>query len=505
MGSFPDYDRYDGLGLAALIAAKEVSATEVLEAAIERIEARNPALNAVIFKAYEDARRQVENIPATGCFAGVPFLVKDLLIECVGMPNTAGSRYFGNQPSNRDSELTKRYRRAGLVLLGRTNTPELGIMGITEPERHGPTRNPWALDRTPGGSSGGSAAAVAAGMVPMAHGGDGGGSIRIPAAYCGLVGLKPTRGRTPLGPSLGESWGGLVVQHALTRTVRDTAALLDLSAGADPGAPFHIAPLQRPLVKAIECPPPSLRIAFSVDPMLADDQSIECRGAVLEAAELLATLGHRVEEAAPALDREILRRAFLIEVALGVALSVRMRAEALGRAPRAHELELPTRVLMRIGARLSALDREWSRHQVHAASLTLHDFFQKYDVFMNATTAHPPAFIGAFRLRGGQRFMAGMLEHLPLEKKLMTVVDRLASESMAATPNTQVFNLTGLPAISLPLAVNAAGLPIGVQFAAAMGGEECLLRLAAQIEKARPWSERRPSAWQAVGPGRGGG
>ncbi|MCJ7772177.1 MAG: amidase, partial [Desulfobacterales bacterium] len=292
MGRFKEYDTYDGLGLAELVRKKEISPDEICEEAISRIEALNPKLNAVITKMYDQGRKAVKDQLPDGPFTGVPFLLKDLLAAYAGVPMTSGSKAFKNYIPDHDSELVRRYKKAGLVILGKTNTPEFGLLGYTEPELHGITRNPWNTDHTPGGSSGGSAAAVASGMVPLASGGDGGGSIRIPASCCGLFGLKVTRGRNPTGPEHGAIWQGAVVEHVISRSVRDSAAILDSICGGDIGAPYYVPNPERPYLKEIEQNPGSLKIAFNTHSPIDTDVHPECVQAVEDTAKLLEKLGH---------------------------------------------------------------------------------------------------------------------------------------------------------------------------------------------------------------------
>jgi len=314
METFSDYDRYDGLGLAELIRKGEVSAREVCEAAILRIETLNPALNAVIQPMFDLGRRAVETGLPDGPFRGVPYLLKDLVAAYAGVPLTAGSRARRDFIPDRDSELVRRFKQAGLVILGKTNCPEFGLLAVTEPELHGPTRNPWDTGRTPGGSSGGSASAVAAGMTPLASGGDGGGSLRIPASHCGLFGLKPTRGRNPTGPLYGTLWQGAVVEHAITRSVRDSAALLDATCGADAGAPYVIPPPKRPYLEEVSREPGKLKIAFNTRSPIGTEVHPECVRAVEEAARLLEDLGHAVEAAQPDLNGEALAKSYLVSI-----------------------------------------------------------------------------------------------------------------------------------------------------------------------------------------------
>jgi len=344
----------DALALADLVRRREVTPSELLEAALARMDAVNPKLNAVVRRMEGEARAAIAAGLPEGPFTGVPFLLKDLMAECAGVPLTCGSRFLTGWVPGRDGELVRRYRRAGLVIAGKTNTPELGITPVTEPALFGPARNPWDLSLTAGGSSGGSAAAVAAGIVPMAHGGDGGGSIRIPAACCGVFGLKPTRGRTPLGPSVGEAWQGLVVEHVLSRSVRDSAAALDATAGPDAGAPTVPPPPARPFLSEVGTPPSRLRIAVTTKPFLGSSVAPVCVEAVAATARLLRELGHEVDEAAPPLDRESFSLAFVTVLAAETSSEVEEAARRLGHRPAPRDLEEATWALALLGRALSA-------------------------------------------------------------------------------------------------------------------------------------------------------
>jgi amidase len=494
MSGFKEYDQYDGLGLAELIRTRQVTPAEVCSEAIERIERLNPRVNAVVTPMYDRARSSLEMLPP-GAFRGVPFLLKDLLSICAGVPLTFGCKALKNFVPDHDSELVRRYRQAGLVILGKTNTPEFGLVAYTEPELFGPTRNPWDLLRTPGGSSGGSAAAVAAGMVPMAGAGDGGGSIRIPAAYCGLFGLKPSRGRIPTGPDFGELWQGAVVEHVITRTVRDSAAVLDAIEGADVGAPFVVAPPERSYLEETRREPPRLRIAYCTRSPIGNAIHPENEKAVLQTALMLQKLGHDVEEACPRLDGMQLARTYLIMLYAEVAADLQDLEAILGRHARPQDVETATWTLGMLGrcepaASLAGARRLWGR-----AARTMGGFHETYDVYLTPTTARPPAFIGELKPK---RYEIGALKavsRLGLGRLLRRsgVIDRIALQNMARTPFTQLANFTGQPAMSVPLHWTREGLPCGVHFMARSGDEATLFRLAAQLEKERPWFQRRPA------------
>jgi amidase len=411
-------------------------------------------------------------LPA-GPFAGVPFLLKDLLAECAGVPLTAGSDFLAGYVAPADSELVARYRRAGLIVVGQTNTPEFGILPTTEPRRYGPTRNPWAPDRTVGGSSGGSAAAVAARVVPMAHANDGGGSIRIPASCCGVFGLKPTRGRNPLGPHYGDLFGGLVSEHAVTRSVRDSAALLDATAGPDWGDPDWGRPA-RPFALEVGAPPGRLRIAVSAAAPTGVTVHPDCVEAVHEAARLCAALGHDVVCDVPLpIDGREVGRAFAVAWAAGTAWAVDDWARRIGRRPEPALFEPLTWALQERGRRHTAADYFLARQDMQRASRAVARFFQDYDLWLSPVLAQPPVPLGTF-------------DPLPDD------ATRGLRAAAGFSPFTFVANVTGQPAMSVPLVWNAAGLPIGVHFLGRVGDERTLFRLAAQLEAARPWAARRP-------------
>lgn len=490
---FPEYDELDATGLAAAVAAGQVSPAEVLEAAIARCEARNPALNAVVIPLFDRARARAASLPQ-GPLRGVPFLLKDLKITLEGTVTTNGCRLLKATPATVSSVLATRYEAAGLQMMGKSASPEFGIMGITEPVVWGPCRNPWDPAHTPGGSSGGAAAAVAARIVPVAHGGDGGGSIRIPASACGLVGLKPTRGRVTQAPHAGDSWQGYVQEHVLARSVRDSALLLDIADAPTPGEPYVAPPRSRPWIEEVGAAPGRLRIAFTRDALYATGpQHPDCVAAVDDAVALLRALGHDVVEATPSFPREELVRAYLLTVAAGVAVFCEEAAAKAGVAPRAADFEPGTWVLSLIGQRTSAAALERARRVVQRAAREVAAFFTTHDLFLTSTLARLPVRVGELQATPAEAIQARALSAMPLRALLDVALDRMASGRLAATPNTQLFNQTGQPAISLPTFWSPSGLPVGVQLAARFGDEATLLRVAAQIEEARPWAHRRPA------------
>ncbi|HXT22302.1 MAG TPA: amidase [Thermoanaerobaculia bacterium] len=489
----PEYDRLDAVDLAALVRRGEVHPRELVDAAIERIEARNPAINAVVHRRFERAREEAAGPLPGGPLRGVPFLLKDLLGEMAGEPLTGGCRFLRDYRPSYDAEVVRRYRAAGLVILGRTNTPELGLVGTTEPLLHGPTRNPWDRERSVGGSSGGSAAAVAARMVPMAAGADGGGSIRIPAAACAVFGLKPTRGRTPLGPERGEDWNGLVAQHGLTRTVRDSALLLDVSHGPEAGDPYAAPAAPASYLALLDERPRPLRIAVFAGSLFGKAIDPRCAAAVHDAAALLRELGHEVEEAAPQIDREALVHAYFTIVSSNAArILARIAAETRRPLDRT-QFETVTWFLRALGAHLSATELLAALEEAQRAGRRLAAFHERYDVLVTSTLATPPKRLGELGPTPAQLRILGALSSVPLRPLLRWAVGAMGPEALEPLPNTQLFNLTGQPAASVPMGWTADGLPLAVQLVGRFGEEGLLLQLAAQIEAASPWADHVPA------------
>jgi len=481
--SIPEaFEDHDALGLAALVSAGEATPGELLDAALARAHALNGKLNALVLLQEDVARRHIDEGLPKGPFTGLPFLLKDLGSEAVEFPSHCGSKLLAGTRYSRNSSLFERIRQTGLVTFGRTCAPEGGVGPVTEAAVYGaPTRNPWALDRTPGGSSGGAGAAVAAGIVPAAHGSDGGGSIRIPASCCGLVGFKGTRARIPDGPYAGEGWAGMAIEGFLSRSVRDTAALMDAAHGPDLGAPYYPPPLRGTFMEAIERPPRRLRIAVATGTLAGDAIHPDCREAVEQGAGLLEDLGHVVEEALPAADVVGMMRAWTRIVACGTALWVRSAVARRGRPLEEGEIEPVTQLACRYGEGLGGADYLQAVETVHAFGRDMAKFFERYDILLSATLAEPPAPIGRF---------AGPFESFY----------RMGERGIFPySPFTAAFNASGQPAVSLPLHWSADGLPIGVHFAAAFGEDELLMSLAAQLEQARPWFHRRPPAANLYG------
>ncbi len=494
MGGFREYDKYDATGLAELVRKKKVSPRELCEEAISRIEQLNPQLNAVIYTLFEEALRDAEGPLHKGPFTGVPFLIKDVIQALAGTPLTFGCQAWRNNITGFDSEYVARLKRTGLVILGKTNVPEFGLMPCTEPELFGPTRNPWNTDKSPGGSSGGSGAAVASRMVPMAAGNDGGGSIRIPASCCGVFGLKPTRGRNPLGPDYGEEWQGAVVEHVLTLSVRDSAALLDATAGEDCGAPYIIPPPERSYLEEIRKSPGKLRIGFTTRSVIDTEVHPECVRAVEETAALLSKLGHHVERAEPDLDGRAIAMSYLMLYLGEVAADIEKTRGMTGRKPKRSEFETTTWTLGLLGRTFSAGDFVREMRIWNDVARSFGRFFQSYDLHLTPVTAFPPLDIGALQPKPAEKVLMKAVNALGLGGLLKSsgIVEQIALDSMSRFPFTLLANLSGLPAMSVPLHWSADGLPCGSHFIARFGDEAALFRLAAQLEKARPWFNRRP-------------
>jgi len=474
MATSPD----DGLALGEKVRTGEINAVGLVEAAIGRIEAHNPTLNAVIAEVYEQALETAHRQEPHGPFAGVPFLLKDLGGALAGVPLTAGSRFFRDACPPTDSVLVQRYKAAGLNPLGRTNTPEFGLNASTEPVLFGPTRNPWNTARSPGGSSGGSAAAVAAGLVPLAHASDGGGSIRIPASCCGLFGLKTTRGRNTMAPYLGESLAGCSVEHVLSRTVRDSAAALDATAGPAAGDPHSAPPPTRPFLDEVTAEPRRLKIGLTTQAFSGTTVHADCIAAAETAGQLCEDLGHIVEEATPTFEAERLDHDYNMLFAVGSSAAIRQRAEALGRALDPDQFERVTWAMMDRAAGLSATDYVQLLNRLHAIGRQICGFFDGYDLLLTPTLAQPPVPLG----------------HLDMmSEDLDEYTDRL----WRFASFTYQFNVTGQPAMSVPLFWNGDNLPIGVQFVGAFGDEATLFQLAGQLERAVPWQDRHPPIFAA--------
>ena len=469
---FEEYRKHDAISLAGLIAEREISAEEVLEAAIARAEQVNPVINGIVHKQYEQARKAVGARLSEGLLKGVPYLIKDLGFFETGEPATYGSRLFKDFVADHETGYVTRCKRAGLVFIGRSSSPEFGLNPNTEPRLYGSCHNPWNLEYSAGGSSGGAAASVAAGILPMAHATDGGGSIRIPAAQCGLFGLKPSRGRVSMAPDAGEGWGGLSAGHVVSRSVRDSALMLDCAAGMEPGDPYTAPTLERPFLEAVSRPPRKLRVALMLKDHRGADLHPECLEAVQRAAKLCASLGHVVEEADPNLDMVALRPINARISAANTARSCQMRWKALGREPNPDDVEAATWAVYQRGLKVSGIEYIEAIAAAHAAGRKMAAFLTSYDVILSTTLAGPPPKLGYFDQDGD----------------VQTFTERV-TEYLSVTP---LHNATGTPAMSVPLHWTPDGLPVGVHFAGRYGEEATLLALAAQLETAQPWFHRVP-------------
>lgn len=493
---FDEYVRYDATALATLVQTGEVSPGELLETAIARAEAVNPQLNAIVTPLFEKGRDMLKHLPASGPFRGVPFLLKDLELEWAGTPLKSGCWGYKAYVSTTDSELVVRLKKAGLVFFGKTNTPEFGLTPYTESALYGPARNPWKQTHSPGGSSGGSAVAVAAGIVPAATATDGGGSIRIPASCCGLFGLKPSRGRVTLGPQYGELWNGAVAGHVLTRSVRDSAGFLDVLAGNLPGDPYTIAAPARPYREEVSRDPKKLRIAFSTQALIdAQPTDPVCVQAVKDTARLLEKLGHTVEEVALPYEKSIVTEAFFVNVLSETAATLRELSRYLGRPVRREDVELNTWAQSRLAEGFSAADAAFQKRRWNSLNRAMGNFHETYDLFLTPTLPRPPIQIGAFQNTPSEQRQLKLIDSLGGLKYLKgtKIVNDLAERSLGYIAYTVITNITGQPSMSVPLHWSADGLPIGIMFAAKLGDEATLFQLAAQLETAQPWFHKRPS------------
>lgn len=474
--SMDDYSDYDGLGLADLVARKAVSPAELVEAAIERVERHNPSLNAVVYKGYEDARKAVLGPLPEGPFRGVPFLIKDLGMPVAGWPRSSGSRFAQHMVDDADGGLTRRYREAGVIPLGKTNTPEYGITGTTEGALLGPCRNPWNPAHISGGSSGGSASAVAAGIVPMAHASDGLGSIRIPAACCGLVGLKVTRDRIPNLPDGTDYAIGFVVDHVVTRTVRDSAAMLDATGKPEAGDPYPAPPKARPYMEEIERSPGRLRIAWSSETASGRPIDPEIQAALERTAALLTGLGHEVVEQGMGIDYRALYTARGPVSGANFAAMMGRLIDEIGREPEPHELEPLTWAALKGGRKVTGEQALRGLQELRMLNRATLAFFEDWDIYLSPVLGTPVPEVG-------------FIDPVALEPR------ELNRRQGQVFPFTPPFNFSGQPSMSLPLEMSSNGLPVGMMFTARYADEATLFRLAAQLEKEAPWRSRKPGIW----------
>jgi len=498
--NFSDYLKHDAVGLAQCVARREVTADELLALALEQNERAQPKTNAICRMMEGEARAQAKQ-PLTGPFAGVPFLIKDCTQDYAGLPTTFGSRSMRSAVAPVHSHVVRRFLEAGLVIFGKTNLPEFALKGVTDSKLFGRAQNPWDFSRTPGGSSGGAAAAIASGVVPMAAGNDGGGSIRIPAAYCGLFGLKPSRGRISPGPAEGEVWYGASAEGVLSRSVRDTAAALDLLVGGEAGDPFVMARPSEPYAEVMQRDPSRLRIGFSAASPIGTDVHPEAVAAVKDVVKLLQRLGHEVEEAVPDIDGAALAKAFL-HIYFGQVEAFVTEAKLAGA--KAADFELLTRLLATLGSATSAGTLTMQLRKWNEFARALAKFHARYDLFLTPTVANPAILHGQGDPTAAEQAVLNLLDRIGLLALLARfgaldgMIDKIARDALQYVPFTQLANLTGTPAMSVPLYWTVDGLPLGVQFVARMGEEARLLQLAHQLEAAQPWFDRLP-AWVGQG------
>jgi amidase len=478
--AFAEYDTFDGLGLAHLVRRKEVSPLELLDEAIARVERHNPKLGAVVYKAYDEARKAASGKLPDGPFKGVPFLIKDISMAVAGWPMTNGSRYLRNYVSPADGELTKRYRASGAVLFGKTNTPEFGIPGTTEGRHLGPARNPWNPDYSSGGSSGGAASAVASGIVPMAHGSDGLGSIRIPAAQCGLIGMKPTQSRNPGGPDDRGRAHGLIVDHVLTRSLRDSAAMLDWTGYPEDDAPYAPVPKTRAYTDELKTAPGRLRIAFSTEVPRGTPPTADVQKVFHDTVKLLGELGHTmIDKPKLSIDWNKFYRAQGAVSGGMMAASLADLVQTLGREPEEDDFEPYTWAAYRGSQKLTGAMVAEGLQNLRLISRHILALWREFDVLLTPVTLAPPPKIG-------------YLDTVNLDAK------EFSKRQSLIFGYTPPFNMTGQPSLSLPLGVSNNGLPIGMMFTGRYADEATLYRLAAQIEDARPWQPwagAKPQVW----------
>jgi amidase len=492
--AFAEYDRHDALGLADLVRRKQVSAVELLDEAIARADRLNPPLNAIVTRMDESARATAQAGLPDGPFTGVPFLVKDLGPRVAGVRMAMGSRALRDYQPTRDGELIRRYKAAGLNIFGKTNTPEFGNSAYTEPVLFGPCRNPWDLGRTPGGSSGGSAAATAAGIVPMAHGNDGGGSLRIPASCTGLFGFKPSRGRMPRDADTLEAMGALAIDHVMTRSVRDSAAALDATHGGDAGLLWGAPTPRESYLTAAGRDPGRLRVAVINSPMFAKAVDPECRAAVQATARLFTSLGHAVDEAEPKIDYAEATAAFILLFFAEMAHSIALAGELAGRPATRREIEsVPWFARAYYLSRSAEAIAQAFEVQAKLAR-TFATFMADYDLLLTPTVGSEPIAIGALQPNKIEGMMIDLASATRFEPLCRMIIKELGAKAFAWTPYTEIFNLTGQPGMSLPLHWSAKGLPVGVQVIGRYGDEFTLFQVAGQIERAQPWFDKRPPA-----------
>jgi amidase len=494
--TFEEYRKHDATGLAELIKKKEVTPTELLDIAIKRAEEVNPKMNAVVTKLYDLASEQLKNIDTTAPLGGVPYLIKDLGPQLKGTRYTCGSGILKDFISTENSVVTNRMLKAGLVIFGKTNTPEFGLTPWTEGKLLGVARNPWNLNHTTGGSSGGSAAAVAAGIVPMASANDGGGSIRIPASCNGIFAIKPTRGRITLGPYFGEGWGGAVCEGVVSRSVRDSALYYDLVHGSDEGDPYHVKPPEHPFTHEITRTPRKLKIGYSTKMPEGLNKPIDEENvkAVAHAVKLLKDLGHDVVEVELPFKKRMLTELLYAMVYGETSATLDYIGEQRGKKPQMHEVEPNTWLLYKLGKSFSANAFALAKLKWNEINRDLAKFHQQYDLLLTPTLGMRPFKIGAMNNPPAEEIALKILNTLGISSiiRYTGMIEKIAEQTFSWIPYPPLANITGQPSMTVPLYWAPENLPVGVMFTAPLGDEATLFQLGAQLEKAQPWFDKVP-------------
>jgi len=499
MAVFKEYGQYDGLGLAELVRNKQVSAKELCEEAIERAQRVNDRLNAIVLPMFDIARKYVDAGLPQGPFHGVPFLLKDVHHAYKGVTMSMGSVALKDNIPDDDAEIVNRFKEAGLIAIGKTNTPEFKLAYVTEPDLFGPTRNPWNPDYSPGGSSGGSAAAVAAHIVPMASATDEGGSIRVPASYCGLFGMKPSRGRNPVGPDFNEEWDGISTSHVLTRSVRDSAALMDVVSGLEAGSPYTAPKSDRPFLQETMEDPPKLRIAYHGNELFKNTPHPECRKALENTVALLQDLGHQVEASSPDYTEEDVALNEIIIMAGHLAAKIEELSKTYKGSFDSGDIETTNRALATFGKYIRVTDFIRAKQNWRKIGYTMSQFLSTYDMLLTPVLGNPPVKVGTMEPSKADKiamsFITSFIGKLTLNSR--NVINSILGQLIQSIfekqlPYTMIANITGLPAMSVPLHWTEESLPCGVQFIGRYGDEATLFGLAGQLERAKPWFDKRP-------------
>jgi amidase len=491
---FEEYRKHDATSLAALVKNKEVTPAELLDLAIARTEEVNPKINSVVTKFYDKAKEQLKQLDINAPLAGVPFLLKDLGPQLKGTPYSAGSRIFNGYISPENSVVTDKALKAGLLIFGKSNVPEFGLTPFTESELWGPARNPWNTEHTTGGSSGGSAASVAAGIVPIASANDGGGSIRIPASCCGVFSMKPSRGRVSLAPQSGELWGGAVCEGVVSRSVRDSALYYDLIQGSSPGDPYIIQQPERPYAEEIKLPVGKLKIGFSLEQPILPKQDPENIKAIEFTVKLLQDLGHEVQEVKLPYKKELLTEILYAMVYGETSALLDFIGELRGRRPQRSDVEPNTWLLYKLGKSFSANDFSLAKLKWNEACRKVAKFHTQYDLLLTPTLGMKPFKIGALQNSAIEQFALKAMNALGISSvvKYTGLIEKTAEKIFGWIPYAPLANITGQPSMTVPLYWSDDKLPIGIMFTGRMNDEATLFRLAAQLEQARPWFDKVP-------------